>query len=129
MGASLAPNTMHLHPYWFTLLHVLTQQSELGMELHCVETSPLPLFRGEVGSVEVSSSPPCLCTFFSSIPTQPKFLSGTFPPSTVCMSMLLCVCVRAYGTPNLTKLHSLPDGLRSLTGNNLKLSSKCFNSG
>ena len=29
----LASNTMHLHPY-FTLL--LTQQSELGMQVHCV---------------------------------------------------------------------------------------------
>ena len=32
-ASSLASNAMHLHP-WFTLL--LTQQSELGMQVHCI---------------------------------------------------------------------------------------------
>ena len=75
---SLASNAMHLHPR-FTLL--LTQQSELGMQVHCFGGQRGGRHGYIVGVWFLRLSHPCLVSILFSAPSllKMKFFSETSP--------------------------------------------------
>ena len=77
---SLASNAMHLHPQFILLL---TQQSELGMQVHCFGGQRGGLHRYVVGVGFLRLSHPRLVSILFSAPflLQRKFFSETFFPS------------------------------------------------
>ena len=80
LAPSLACNAMHWHPY-FTLL--LTQQSELGMQVHCVGAQRGGRHRSIVGVGFLRLSHPRLVSILFSAPSllQMKFFQKLFPRS------------------------------------------------
>ena len=97
---SLASNAMHLHPL-FTLL--LTQQSELGMQVHCAGGQRGGRHRSVVGVGFLRLSNPRLVSMLFSAPSllQMKFSFRNFYPLVSVLFRWVCNPIFKYSSLRL----------------------------